>query len=57
MFAPNEGKIAPGAPKRSGKPLKSLPAKSRDFADTFVFNNLIGFLFRRASACRDFPPS
>ena len=47
MGAPNEGKLAPSETIRSGKPLKSLGTKSRDFAETFVFNNLIGSLLRR----------
>jgi hypothetical protein len=42
--APNEGKFSP---LRNDKPLKSLGAKSRDFAESFVIKGLIGFSFRR----------
>jgi hypothetical protein len=45
--APNEGKFSPCETKRNDKPLKSLGAKSRDFAESFVFKGLIGFSFRR----------
>jgi hypothetical protein len=47
FLAPNEAKIAPSETRRNGKPLKSLGAKSRDFAESFVFKGLIGFSFRR----------
>jgi hypothetical protein len=33
--------------RQGDKPLKSLSAKLRDFAESFVFKGLIAFLFRR----------
>jgi hypothetical protein len=47
--APNERNISPSEMKRNRKSLKSLGAKSRDFAESFVFNGLTGFSFRRFS--------
>jgi hypothetical protein len=41
----NEGNISPSEIKRNGKRLKSLGAKSRDFAESCVFKGLTGFRF------------
>jgi hypothetical protein len=45
MDAPNEANISPCETKRNDKPLKSLGAKSRDFAESFVFKGLSAFHF------------
>src|ERR1700733_513181 len=48
--APNERNVSPSEIKRNGKPLKSLGAKLRDFAESCVFKGLTGFSFRRFPA-------